>query len=372
MIKGKTYDRYVRITGTENQARKIARDKIAAIRFLGVESKAIDVSVSVWVSEWLENEIKPSRKESTYLNYKNLFDGHINDYFKKIKLSELTRMDIQKFINKKSVEKTFRGKNTPDKELSPRTVRLIHRILSASLTSAEKDEIIPRNPANLVTLPKNDKKPPKTIDQEVITKILLTDVSEDQLATVAKLALFTGMRRGETLALKWSDLNTTEETLSINKAFSRTESSWEISTTKNKSSIRVIPLPNHALEILKKHRANQLQQIKKNKAFYKNKNFIFATDIGDPIHPNSIHKGVKRLLQAAGETQTTTVHALRHSYASLLFAMGEDSKIIQTLLGHSSIKTTLDIYVHPEEQNKKSAIDKINNLTTNGGKNGGK
>ena len=159
------------------------------------------------LAKWLEDEIKPERKMTTYENYKYIIDTHITPEIGDESRHTLSQVKIQKFLNKKSKTPSKASKSKNPKPLSPSTVRRIRLILKASLTVAEQDEAIDKNPAALVKSPEIEKTKITTIDKDGIQKLIAIDTSKDQMQTIAKLIILTGLRRGEALGLKWSDVD---------------------------------------------------------------------------------------------------------------------------------------------------------------------
>lgn len=350
MIEGVSYP-------VSGKTEKEIKQKFKQIQVLGPPKKKTKTTVKDWIEKWLENEIKPAKKISTYLNYSGCAKSYIYPDCEKILLEKFSRADAQKLINKRINSETVNKK----KGLSPNTIRRIYLIMSAAFNIAVKDGLIEKNPMEYVEIPKIEKKKIETINKENLQKIINHDTTGDPVATLSQILLLTGLRRGEGLGLKWTDVDFKNNTVSIQRAVIRGDKEILVSTPKNKSSIREAPLPKIAIEILQKHRKYQLTEKKKFDKIYNNQGWIFATPDGNLLHPDTVRRGLHRLLKAVG-VPLTNVHALRHSYASLLFELGESGKVIQSVLGHSSIKTTMDIYVRVQEETKKDAADKIDSL----------
>ena len=355
LVNGKEYlEGRIMIEGiryaVSGKTEKEIRQKFARLNVLGPPKKVSATTLKTWLEMWLENEIKPTKKVSTYLNYKGCLKSYIYPHSEHILLEKFSRSDAQNLINH-AIKET---------KLSPSTVRRIYLILNAALKLAVKDEVISKNPMEYVNIPKIEKKKIETIGQSDLQKIIEYDTFGDPVATLSQILLLTGLRRGEGLGLKWEDINFKEKTLSVRRAIIRGDKELIVTTPKNKTSIREVALPQKAISILRSQKKYQAEQKKKLGSLYKNRGFVFTID-GNPIHPDAVRKGLHRLLNAVG-APLVHVHALRHSYASLLFELGEDSKVIQSILGHSSIKTTLDIYVRIKEETKKEAADKLDNL----------
>lgn len=260
-LNGKRYSVY-------GKTEKECNQKLNRIKVLGPpEAKKEKLTLDILLDQFLEEEIRPRRKESTYLNYKYAIEKHLKPRFGKILLEDLTRSDIQRFINQK------------EHELSPRTIRLIVLVLSMTLKIAIKDDLIGKNPVSLIELPKQQKKEMKWLSLEEIYRFLQVDTSEDPLGNVLKVSLLTGLRRGEVLALKWSDVDFERGTIQVQRSLTRGEKSVKISTPKTEESARIVPLPRIAIDIFKNQKAFQNEEKKKAGIFYKKKNFVFANPL---------------------------------------------------------------------------------------------
>lgn len=332
MINGKRYSRYAK-TKTE------CREKIDKLRFFGADKKAEDYTLEEWINKWLEEEVKPQRREKTYMDYKGIANKHLIPTFGNIFLSDLSRKDIQSFVDRQK-----------RKGLSFNTIKLQVRTLSTCLKLAVKDEILDKNPCQYVSLPKNEKASRIWLSVDDLKRFLAIDTTNDTKGNALKFSALTGLRRGELLALKWSDIDFNNNTVKISKSLTKTEKGWAVSKTKTPESVRLIPLSKSAIKILHDQ-----------KEITRDKSVIFATIKGKMINPNYLTHTLNGLLTKA-DLPKIRVHDLRHSYASILHGANTDHKTIQALLGHADIQTTLNIYVHSDDKNKKKAAQTMDDL----------
>ena len=281
LIKGKRYSVY-------GKTQKECIQKLNRLKVLGPTEKKKEMpTLGISFDRFLEEEVRPRKKESTYLNYKYIIENHLKPEFEHYLLDELTRSDIQRFINKKS------------KKLSPRTTRLIFLVLSMALKLAQKDELIDKNPAAFVELPQQKKKEMRWLNLEEICRFLQVDTSIDPLGNVLKISLLTGLRRGEVLALKWPDIDFKKGTVRVCGSLTRSEKGVKLSTPKTEESNRVVPLPQIAIDILKQQKTFQDEQKEKAGHFYNNQNFVFANPLGEHFFPDSLRKTLLRILTKA-------------------------------------------------------------------------
>jgi integrase len=181
---------------------------------------------------------------------------------------------------------------------------------------------------------------------------LLTTARGDRLEALYALAVYTGMRRGELLALRWSDVSlgepgTESGVVRVRRTLSRTEDGNSVALgDKTKKSGRTIRLTPGAQDALKRHRTRQAEERLKTGSAYQDRALVFATRVGTPINPSNLrNRSFVPLLKKAGLPQIT-FHDLRHTTASLLFSKNVHPKFVQELLGHASVAFTLDTYFH--------------------------
>ena len=168
----------------------------------------------------------------------------------------------------------------------------------------------------------------------------------DALEALWHLALTTGMRRGELLGLRWSDIDLNPGTLSVCRTLSRGATSrLEAGEPKTSAGRRRVALPASTVERLRRHGTKQKELWLAVGPDYVDRDLVFATVNGTPIHPNTLSRAYAKLIERA-EVPRIRFHDLRHTSATLLLASGEHPKVVQERLGHASISETLDRYSH--------------------------
>jgi integrase len=177
---------------------------------------------------------------------------------------------------------------------------------------------------------------------------LLEAASGDRLEALYVLAINTGMRRGELLGLKWSDVDLEGGRLSIRRTLTRTDNGKRVTLgePKTKGSRRTVRLTQRAIEALRSHLERQLGDIEAAGDLYYDRGLVFTTETGTPINPSNLRqRSFAPLLKRAGLPHIR-FHDLRHTCATLLLSKGVHPKFVQELLGHASIAITLDTYSH--------------------------
>ncbi|KHE67025.1 site-specific integrase, partial [Halobacillus sp. BBL2006] len=179
---------------------------------------------------------------------------------------------------------------------------------------------------------------------------------------------YSGLRVGELIALKWSDIDMYKKTLRVTKTYynpnNRTKE-YQLLTPKTKGSIRTLKMDAGVIEVLKRHKEHQGDLIDKMKNEYTQLDFVFAKEVqnlGYPEFLKTVNTHMRRLLKISGIHKELTPHSLRHTHTSLLIEAGVGVKEIQQRLGHGDINTTMNIYAHITENMEEKASQKFSEL----------
>ena len=283
----------------------------------GLVFDAGTITVGQYLNNWLTG-IKGTVRQRTWERYEQFVRVHLVPAFGGIKLTNLTRAHL----------KTLYASKT---ELSPTTIRHLHAAMHKALDEAVADNLIPRNVATNIKLPKMRKKEihPLTPDQ---AKAFLEAARGDRYEALYVLAIYYGLRRGELLGLKWSDLQ--GDTMQVRRTMSEARVGRIEEEPKNGKGRR-IELSEKALGSLRSHRNQQVDS-----------EYIFPSLTGTPTNSsNLMYRSFKPILKRA-ELPQIRFHDLRHTCATIRFMKGQHPKVVQELLGHASIATTMDIYSH--------------------------
>jgi len=255
-----------------------------------------------------------------------------------------------------------------DRGLSPRTVRYTHTILKNALDQAVRWGKIYRNPADLVDLPRQDKKEMKCLTPEQAIIFMDATIYSPHKALFS-LLMASGMRPSEALGLKWPDIDFKNKRVTVRRSLSRVNGKGLVlEETKTARSRRTIPLPGDIITDLQelnneydKAAAKRTAKEKWNLPVeeYYDQELVFANETGGPLDEgNILRRHFKPLLKSAGLPEIK-LYNLRHTCATLLLSAGENPKIVSERLGHSSINLTLDTYSHVLPDMQVSATDKM-------------
>lgn len=224
--------------------------------------------------------------------------------------------------------------------------------------------MLSQNPAAPVDLPRASRKEMKSLTPEEAGQFLAA-ASEDRLSTLFALALTTGMRPEEYLALQWKDVDLEKGIATVQRAlvWNRKGGGWTFTAPKTPRSRRSIPLPVSVIRALTSHKRQQGEVRLKAGADYQNHDLVFATRDGTPIMPrNLLSRHFKPILKRAKLPNTIRLYDLRHTCATLLLSANEHPKIVSERLGHASITLTLDTYSHVLPSMQQAATDKLESI----------
>jgi len=314
------------------------------------------------MARWLETYCKPPMVEDTTAeNYETVVRVHILPGLGEIPLQKLTTADVQQWVNAKTVGGRADGKPGG---MSPRMVHYMHFLLQRALEQARKDGLVARNVAQDVILPKmSKKKKPIFLNPDELDRFL--DVAEgDRLFPAFYLEMGTGIRRGELLGLKRSDLDLEKGTVTIRRQLVKLKGGSVFHEhAKTEAGERTIALPKDAVEVLRFH----LRRLDNEKALcgpaYEDNDLVFCQENGRKINPRNFTRHFDKLLEKAG-VRHIPFHGARHTHATELLAAGVDLKTIQERLGHSSYRVTADLYAHIGEELQRDAAEKIDAVLT--------
>jgi integrase len=245
--------------------------------------------------------------------------------------------------------------------LATRTVAHCHAMLRTALAKACALEIINRNVASVVSPPKVQTTEIRILNADEIA-IVLASLTGHRLYPLAALALGSGARRGELLALAWGHLDLDGARLTIERSLEETSAGRKFKAPKNKHSRRTISLPASAVDAMRQHRLQQLEQrVALGLGKLPDDALVFCTIEGEPLWPDNVSRDWRVTVAALGLPEVS-LHGLRHTHASALIAAGMDVLSISRRLGHSSPTITLNVYAHLFRSKDDGAADAIESI----------
>ena len=332
------------------------------MRLLREALKAVDdgsylppqrLTVSQWLDTWLAEYCAPSAKPLTLAAYKSKVENHLKPALGRCKLTALDATKIQRFLNSLSREK----------ELSPKTVKLVHGILHRALQQAVELRYLNYNAADAVTLPRLEKKEVRPLTEDE-TRRFLDALEGEPLRDLITVALLTGMREGEICGLSWDAVDFEKGTVTVKQQLLKAKGRGAghfVSSTKSDRA-RTLTVAPVVMDILRRVKAEQVKNhLAVGLAWENDNNFVFTNATGHFIVPETAYKTVKRIAAKIGRADLR-FHSLRHSYAVNALQAGDALKTVSENLGHATASFTADVYGHISERMKQESAERMQNF----------
>ena len=302
----------------------------------GIYKEPSKLTVAEWCSVWLKEytgHLAPRTKR--------LYQGDVNNYIiprlGRYKLHVLNRAMVQRFVN------SLTSHPLDDKAISPKTVKNVHGTLNRLLNQAVDIDYLIVNPATKCKLPRIEKVQARALSKKEITAFQkLIEGHHFELEYL--LTLYTGIREGELLGLKWDAVDMDHGTIVIKRQLQKVGSEYQLLPPKA-NKVRTIHLGQLALNVLRRQKRTQNEWRLRAGSSWEDKGYVFTNEIGEHIKRQTIYKQFKDIVTTIG-CPDATIHSLRHTYATTAMQMGIDPKSIQESMGHYSSAFTIDQYGH--------------------------
>jgi integrase len=266
--------------------------------------------------------------------YRQIARDYVFPYLAKMKIRDLTIFEVERLYQRLT-----------EQGVSIRNVRYVHSLLHKSLKDANLRGLIHNNPAHGARQPKMPKKEMQILDEYQVMQFLLV-AKGHRFEALFNLAIKTGMRQGEILGLKWSDISWQGSSLRVLRKVYREKGKGRVfSPPKTRAGLRTIPLGSETLRLLQEHRKQQEVQKVLAGDRWREHGLIFPSKVGTPYSASSLLNDYKEVLEAAGLPQVR-FHALRHTAASIMLNRGVPPFVVSKILGHSEPSITLNTYGH--------------------------
>ena len=302
-----------------------------------------------FLEHWLKSYAS-SVRPNTIRSYAGVIQYHILPALGNIKLKDLSIDRIQMFYN-----------NETENGTSPRMVQYIHSVLRRSLNFALRWGLLVRNPALGAIRPKLLKTEMKTLNGDQV-RVFLSAAKGTRNEALFWIAVSTGLREGEILGLKWSDLDWKTKRLQVKRQLQRLKGEGLVLTEpKSAAGKRLIILSSATLTVLQKHLNLQQEEKMFGGENWQENDLIFPSTLGTPLDPSNMSKDFKDTLKMA-RLPNIRFHDLRHTAASLMLLQGIHPKIVQERLGHSDISLTLNTYSHVIPTMQEEAAEKMDEI----------
>lgn len=322
-------------------------EKLAALRRAqeqGVDLLAPPRTVGQWLEEWLTDvKAHDGTRGSTLARYRQVVRVHLAPGLGRVRLDQLTARDVQRFLVGRSAV------------LSPASVVKVHAVLRVALGDAERLELVARNAARSVRAPRLARQERRVLTPAEARRFLDL-VATDRLEAVIVLAVTLGLRRGEVLGLRWADVDLGAGLLRVERALQRVGGDLRLVEPKTRGSARSLRLPSLAIAALERQRARQAAERLRIGPAWQESDLVFTTPIGTPMEPRNVSRRFDQMRREAG-LEWLRFHDLRHACATFLLASGMEPRTVMEVLGHSTIRLTMDLYGHvlPERMSAAAA-----------------
>lgn len=342
------------------KTRKEVADKLKALhrdQAAGLNIAPEQQTVAQYLDRWLDTIITPHRRPKTAASYAQIVRLYLKPSLGQHQLAKLTPEHIQLMLNRLLEDGGVHGE-----PLSTQTVHYVHSVFRRALNQALKWGSVSRNVAVLVDPPRVEKHTISVLTPEQ-GQLLLSTAAGHRLEALYTVALLLGLREGEVLGLRWSDIDFAAHTLRVGQTVQRVSGRLLLAPPKTESSKRLLPLPMKVERALARHAERQEEERAAWGEGWNAAGLVFPSEAGTPIEPRNLVRHFKTLLQRA-DLPNIRFHDLRHECATVLISQGVHPRIVMEIMGHSQISVTMNTYGHVLPETQREAARLLDQLYT--------
>ncbi len=315
-------------------------------RLRGASLATAGLTTALFLERWLKESVAPKVRPKTYDGYESLVRLHIVPAIGAIPLEKLGPQDVQALINRKVVE-----------GLAPKTVLYMRGVMRTALNRAVRWGLVTRNAAALTDPPRYTPKEVRYLELDEI-RLLLDVIRGDRLEALFIAAIALGMRQGELLGSRWSDVDLEAARWHVRRQLQRRAGTVSYTEPKTARGRRTLDVPASLVAALRSHRARQLEERLVAGDQWQDDNLVFSTPLGAPLTGTQVTKHLQELAHSA-QIRALRFHDLRHTCATLLLAQQVPARVVMELLGHSQISLTMNLYSHVIPALRKEAAERM-------------
>lgn len=306
-----------------------------------------------YLQEWLATIIKPHRSETTDTTYGSVIKRHVLPVLGDVPLGALTPQQVQRLLNDLMAERDAAGQP----RYAAGTIAQVRGVLHTALGQAVAWGLIPRNPVTATERPRVEEAPlPRVLDRDE-ARAFLAAAAGERLGALLVVGLVLGLRRGELQGLRWQDVDLVAGRLTVAEQRRHRTGRGMVPARPKTNSGRTILLPAVVVAALTRRQRQQAAERDAAGERWQEHGLVFCSTLGTPLWGSQVYTALRRTLTAA-KLPPTTLHALRHSAASLLTALGVDSATIMQILGHRQMRM-LQRYSHSLESSRRAAAERL-------------
>ena len=304
-------------------------------RDAGIAVKPAQQTLNEYLDRWLETAVKPKVRPKTWMGYRSLLHNHIRPALGARPLAKIKPLEVQQAFH-----------DMIDRGLSARTIEYTRMVLRQAFKQAIQWRLLTFNPCDGVQIPRRQRREMQALSPEQARRFLVV-ARGTRYGMLFELAITTGLRPSEYLALKWEDIDFERGTLSVVRSLDAMPGGgYRLEETKTRNSRRVVKLLPGVLRALLEHRQAQQRLREEAGERWNEQGFVFTNAEGGPLDGHNLSsRHLRRILKEAGLPQIR-LYDLRHTAATLALSAGVPVKVVSEMLGHSSVALTLDVYSH--------------------------
>lgn len=325
----------------------------------GLYVKQAEITLNEWFPVWLHEYKENTVKRGTLNLYNNTYHTYIAKEFGKRKLKEIRAEHIQKLYNDMKRNGYHRS-----------TIEIVSVVLGGMFRQAYKNELIMKNPVPLATLPKAEIRRERRVLTMEEQSLFMEYAQKSKYCNIFEFALSTGMRGGEIRGLTWENVDFQRRMIYVRNTIIRETGQYRLDLPKTQSSIRDIPMLDNVYLLLKNQKRwqseSRLLAGGEWRPVAELENLVFTTGVGTPLDKeylkNCMNGITKRINKAGIEFAHLTMHTFRHTFATRCIEKGMSPQTLKSILGHSKLSMTMDLYAHVLPDTKAEEMQKIANL----------
>ena len=330
------------VRGTRRDAQRVAADLEREVE-LGVVAGAGRTFLSGYLHErWLPH-VRLHKRPSTHARYAGIVARHIVPDIGNLPLRRITPADVQHLCD-----------GVIEQGYAPATVHLVHAVIHKALAQAVTWQMVPRNAADAVELPRIPQRAVSVLDQPALRRLFVANKSKPVYPLLV-LAVLGGLRRGELLGLQWGDFDFERGFVVVRRSLTPVQGQGLVFGPTKTHQVRIVELGPFGLAVLRDQRARQAAQRRQLGDGYATHDLVVADALGKPLQVSTVYRWVQAALARAGLPRHTRLHDLRHTHATLLLARGHALPVVSERLGHRDKTTTANLYAHALPNSQRAA-----------------